>query len=321
VRRSSLAELPPAPVGRKGWPWTIADDEATVQERDSLSWPRISLVTPSFNQGAFLEETIRSVLLQGYPNLQYIVVDGGSTDSSINILRRYSPHLSYWVSEPDDGQSDAINKGFLRADGDLLGWLNSDDFLTQGALRHVAEEFRTKGPDVGALVGRGHWINRDKQAFYSPLPDHVDRASLLKWVYGCDFMQPACFFTRRAWLECGPLRTDLRYCMDLDLWLRIERKFRFAITSQTLAMANAHPAAKTVGERAKVVAETALLYASQEDGLDVARRVLTDLLEGRFSRDPTSPRKALTVGNRLLHRVGLYRTVNRLRRGARRFSK
>jgi hypothetical protein len=127
-------------------------------------------------------------------------------------------------------------------------------------------------------------------------------------------MQPACFFTRRAWLECGPLRTDLRYCMDLDLWLRIERKFRFAITPQTLAMANAHPAAKTVGERVKVVAETALLYASQEDGFEAARRVVTNLLEGRFSRDST-------VRGRLLHRVGLYETVNRLRHRARRYLK
>ena len=106
--------------------------------------PRISIVTPSFNQGQFLEETIRSVLEQGYPNLEYMVIDGGSTDGSIEIIRKYEKRLAYWTSEPDRGQADAINKGWRRATGEILAYLNSDDTYCPNALRLAAEAFRTR---------------------------------------------------------------------------------------------------------------------------------------------------------------------------------
>ena len=136
----SVRELPSPPRGRSGWPWTLEDEAPSFEDLHG-SWPRITIVTPSYNQGAYLEETIRSVLSQGYPNLEYIVIDGGSTDSSAEILKRYDGWLTYWVSERDGGQTEAINKGFARATGEIHGYLNSDDAYRPNALARVAEGF------------------------------------------------------------------------------------------------------------------------------------------------------------------------------------
>ena len=123
-------------------------DEKIILNRD-LAWPRISIVTPSFNQGRFLERTILSVLNQNYPNLEYIVMDGGSTDESVEIIKKYENYLAYWISEKDNGQSDAIKKGFQKSTGEILAWLNSDDIYLSGALRGVAGFFRDgKGTEV-----------------------------------------------------------------------------------------------------------------------------------------------------------------------------
>ena len=128
-----LSELPRAPSGKTGWPWTEESRRLPVSRYEGHPWPRISVITPSFNQGEFIEETIRSVLLQGYPDLEYLILDGGSTDNSIEIIKKYSTWLTYWVSEPDSGQSDAINRGLKRASGDFSTWINSDDMLCKNA--------------------------------------------------------------------------------------------------------------------------------------------------------------------------------------------
>src|SRR5439155_19891425 len=121
-----LSVLPPPPRGKTGWPWTEESTPVAEAIKNGASWPRISIVTPSYNQGHFIEETIRSVLLQGYPNLEYIVMDGGSKDGTLSILRKYEHAIDFYTSAPDKGQAEAINKGFARASGDILAWLNSD---------------------------------------------------------------------------------------------------------------------------------------------------------------------------------------------------
>src|SRR5262245_29806610 len=128
MRCPNLSDLPSPPPNRQGWPWT-QEGAPRLDGTPGECWPRISIVTPSYNQGRFLEETIRSVLLQGYPDLEYIVIDGGSADDSVEIIRKYERWLSFWVSERDRGQVDAINKGLRRCSGVLRNWLNSDDFL------------------------------------------------------------------------------------------------------------------------------------------------------------------------------------------------
>lgn len=137
----TLNDLPPPPPGKSGWPWTKQSQLLPEQRPDGSKWPRISIVTPSYNQGQFLEETIRSVLLQGYPNLEYIIIDGGSTDNSVEIVKKYEQYLAYWVSERDRGQSDALNKGFNHCSGDIYAYINSDDLFLANAFHKVSNAF------------------------------------------------------------------------------------------------------------------------------------------------------------------------------------
>src|SRR5579872_7498135 len=143
-----IHDLPPGPLGRSGWPWT-AEKAPSFPPRmpDGSMWPSISVITPSLNQSPFLEETIRSVLLQGYPHLEYIVMDGGSTDKTVDVLKKYEAGLTYWESRRDHGQAAAINKGFHRATGQIVAFLNSDDYYQPGALAAVAQVFMQQ-PDV-----------------------------------------------------------------------------------------------------------------------------------------------------------------------------
>lgn len=136
------ADLPLPPEQKTGWPWSeesVAGRAAPPVLFDGQALPRITVVTPSFNQGQFIEQTIRSVLMQGYPNLEYMIFDGGSSDGSVETIRKYENHLAYWQSEPDRGQSHAINKGFKRSTGQIICWLNSDDYFLPDTLKTVAE--------------------------------------------------------------------------------------------------------------------------------------------------------------------------------------
>lgn len=210
--------------------------------------PRISIVTPSFNQGRFLEKTMLSVLNQGYPNLEYIVIDGGSSDNSIDIIRKYERYLAYWVSEPDGGQSSAINKGFSRATGDIYSWLNSDDYLCPGALATIARMYGSHS-GVGAYVGAGDYVDVKGRVLLSKMPVEVSLESLYDWLEIFHFMQPSCFFTREAWISSGGLDETVHVAMDVDLWLKIARHFSFARTDTTLSCSLVHHAAKTASHR------------------------------------------------------------------------
>ncbi|MDP3921137.1 MAG: glycosyltransferase family 2 protein [Candidatus Omnitrophota bacterium] len=213
--------------------------------------PRITLVTPSYQQADFLEATILSVFGQNYPNLEYILVDGGSTDGSLEIIKRYREKLSFWVSEKDRGQSDAINKGFLHSTGMILGWLNSDDMLEPGALRHVAETLAA--PDTERwLIGAGRIIDADGRPLFHRSPAAaVTRKSLLRWHKNW-FAQPSTFWTRSLWEKAGPLDPDLHYAQDLDLWLRMKDVAEPVITTAVLSVSRFHKNAKGYKDRYEV---------------------------------------------------------------------
>lgn len=238
------------------------------------SYPKISIVTPSFNQGSFIEQTIKSVINQQYPNLEYIIIDGGSTDNTIDIIKQYEQYIDYWVSEPDGGQSQAINKGFSRATGDIYYWINSDDYLLPNALHTIASI--DWGNNVGAVVGVGHKVNLRDQIVYTPdFYEAITTDNLYNWTNNKNFMQPACFFTKKAWDECGPLNKELHFCMDVDLWLNISKKFSIKRIKQSLAHAYIHDLAKTTAEVEKMKMETYLMIASHGK-IVIARSLLYD---------------------------------------------
>ena len=208
---------------------------------------RISVVTPSYQQAQFLERTINSVLGQGYPNLEYLVIDGGSTDGIVEIIRRYAPRLAYWVSERDSGQSAAINKGLRRASGDILCWLNSDDFLAPGALEVAGHALRPGG-DADVLVGDVVFVSETGEEILTLPGRFAGKKGLACYWHGYQMHQPSIFWRREVTRDIGYLDENLHLTMDYDYWLRMVRRCRFENAGRVLAFATRHGAAKTGGD-------------------------------------------------------------------------
>jgi glycosyltransferase involved in cell wall biosynthesis len=241
---ASTFDLPAAPDGLKEWPWQTDTSQEPLDQPEASSLPRISVITPSYNQARFIEQTIRSVLLQQYPNLEYIIIDGGSADGSVEIIRKYEPWLSYWVSEPDRGQSHAINKGFEKATGQILCWLNSDDYYLPDALL-TAGRTLADGAKHYALVG--HCLVEYENGRPSRLLEgrYEDRRRLLRFWYGYQMHQAAIFWRREVFESTGWLNEELHLIMDFDYWARISEHFDFVNVDRALACCNFHSEAKT----------------------------------------------------------------------------
>lgn len=246
-----ICAFPDPPLGKAVWPWIRSGPSAiTTGAMDGL--PRISIVTPSYNQGQYIEETIRSVLLQGYPNLEYIIIDGGSTDNTVEVIRKYEPWITYWVSEPDRGQSHAINKGFERATGDILGWLCSDDLLMPGALDLVGACFATH-QDCYWLAGAAESVRLPEgtRSHYSA-GTRGQLGFLAYWQYGVSgnsCPQPSTFWRKPLWEMAGQLREDNHLAMDYELWLEFERRAPLHVLDAVLSVSRIHDSCKSVSRR------------------------------------------------------------------------
>jgi len=240
--------------GRRQVAWRSAD-------RLGLNGDVISVITPSYNQAQFLEETILSVLGQDYPNLEYIVVDGGSTDGSVEIIKKYADRLAYWVSEPDRGQSHAINKGLERATGEIVAWLNSDDLYCPGTLSTVARYF-AEHPEVAVVYGNSEYVAEDgKHLGYYPARPY-DRRALFGQFAGdiANYIpQPSVFMRLEAPRPAQLVDERLRYALDYDLWGRLARYYQFGCISQTLSRYRLTPTAKTSSLRLRGAAEMAVV--------------------------------------------------------------
>ena len=214
--------------------------------------PLVTVVTPSYNMARFLPETIESVLSQDYPHIQYVVMDGGSTDETVEILKSYGDRIE-WVSEKDGGQSDAVNKGFARARGEIFTFLNADDVYLPGAVRHAVEAFQAH-PEVGVVYGDAWYTAEDGSIIkrYPVDPYEYDRLGTL-----CFICQPASFIRTKVWGEVGGLNRDLHLTLDYDLWLRISDRYSMKKVDHVLATSRMYMDNKTLGRRAEWFREIA----------------------------------------------------------------
>jgi len=275
-----LEELPPPPAGRTGWPWTEEAASLPPERPDGGAWPRLTIVTPSFNQAAFLEATLRSVLLQGYPDLEYFVMDGGSTDGSVEIVKKYSRWLTDWTSGPDGGQSNAINRGLRLGSGLFCTWINSDDMLCQEALATHASRV---GFDAGVMyAGDCLYVDAEARPLYVHRGRIHDVRDLLRvrtvWraiEQRGHIVQPEVIFPRQLALEVGALNTDNHRTMDFELWGKLLLAgARFEYTHILFAMFRLHEQQKTgqAWAQTQSLVETALQLLEQARDLTAQER-------------------------------------------------
>ena len=209
-----------------------------------------SVVTPSYNQGFFIERTITSVLSQSGIDLDYLICDGGSTDTSVSVISNYAAHIQ-WLSETDDGQADAVNKGIGMTKGDIIAWINSDDIYYSGALAKVARVF-SNHPEIQVVYGQADWID-EFDNILKPFPTEPWNYDRLKET--CFLCQPAVFFRRSLVERYGPLNKTLQYCMDYELWLRYGQHARFYYLPEKLAGSRMYKTNKTMGQALAAHAE------------------------------------------------------------------
>lgn len=308
-------------------------------------WPRISIVIPSYRQGEFLAETLRSVILQGYPDLELIVIDGGSNDGTVEILKRYEPWIDHWTSEPDRGQSHAINKGFARATGEVVTFLGSDDLYAPGALRDVACRY-LQHPRCGAVVGAFCFLDEPEgglsERIPARLPDPGPHDLTLLDPAAWRLHQVSTFYSREALEAVGPrVVEDLHYTMDRELLYRVARRFPIVLSERVYGLFRRHPQAKSSASIVPMSREMGALHlrSGAEGGERTRRRRLARHHwargEWKLARSGVGVRKAVPALLRtLLHRpdfalrraylltwcevLGVAQPLRRLRRALRR---
>lgn len=230
-----------AKTERKGWPWDSETDRTIYNS--NIQWPKISIVTPSYEQAEFIEETIRSVILQNYPNIEYIIIDGGSRDGTVDILNKYSDFINCWVSEKDDGQSHAIIKGFEIASGSIYNWINSDDILHDKGLYYIAKAF-IENPGINFVHGKNGIV--DITSSLTGCMPHPKDNLQLRYLYEMPYGQQACFFSSDLYKKVGGIKKDLRFSMDYELYVKMHLMHSRSLQiDQLIGSFRIHPKTKT----------------------------------------------------------------------------
>ena len=239
--------------------------------------PLISIITPSYNQGQFLEQTIKSVIDQDYENKEHIIIDGGSSDNSVDIIHQYEKHLAHWISEPDNGQVNAICKGFDMAKGDVLCWLNSDDYFLPHALRRVADAINSS-PDAVAWVGGCRLIDPSGIKLRTVAARKLSRADMADWGNSGWFFQPSCFFSADAYHRVGGLSDRFKLAFDVELWIKLAELGEFIKIDEVLSAAIIHDDAKTQKQKNEMKAEHIMIQAVYGFD-DIAKERIGDILK------------------------------------------
>lgn len=240
LKQGLLKVLPKVKADQSGWPWT--EETKPAMYDGQRIWPKITIVTPSYNQDKFIEETIRSVLLQNYPNLEYIIIDGDSTDSTIEVLKKYSPWISYWQSEKDSGQGHAINLGFSLASGYYYAWINSDDYYLKNVFKTVVSTFLNSNTEFVYGFG-GNMLNKSQRVEEFRVRRLFDYFLRIPSLF-----QPSCFW--KADIH-QPIWEELECSLDYELWLRMIKGKRKIRIKKQLSVANVHDNAKTYDPKMK----------------------------------------------------------------------
>jgi glycosyltransferase involved in cell wall biosynthesis len=256
MRCPALKELPSPPPGKTGWPWTVETPQLPPARPDGLLWPRISVITPSYNQGRFIEDTIRSVLLQGYPDLEYMIIDGGSSDETVSIIKKYESWLRYWVSEKDGGQPNAINKGLRKATGEIFNWINSDDLLVPSALEIIGTAARTDQVIAGSVINfgvDGRTLIRNRNL--------TPRALVISEIGTC-FHQPGVWLPLKGVFEAGGIDESLEYAFDFELIIRyLNSRPLVRYVDRPVAMFRLHESSRTCSQSAEQDKDRRAIYS------------------------------------------------------------
>lgn len=239
--------------------WLKEGFDKEVRKNKDESWPMITIITPSYNQGQFIEETILSVLCQNYPNLEYLVFDGGSNDNTLEVIKKYEDYIDYWESNKDRGQSDAINKGFKKTTGDIVTWLNSDDLFFPDTLFKVAKLFKEKGNFRQIIYGEGDYlIDKYNIVLYNKTAQLAKKHPLNLVDY---IIQPSCFWGKVVIDEIGLLSEDLHYGFDWDWFITAEKNnIPFTFTPQRFSVYRIHADHKSSSAGMKRTKELAKIY-------------------------------------------------------------
>lgn len=293
MRCPTLQELPPPPPGKSGWPWTEETPQSPTSPPGGGAWQKISIVTPCFNHGEFVEETIRSVLLQGYQNLDYIIIDGASKDDSVGIIRRYERWLSYWVSEPDEGCSNAVKKGFTKATGEVFGIMCADDFYMPGGILKLVQ-LRLSQPNAVAWAGGCPEVDLAGKVVNPGGAFIRELAKMGDWGVGAWFGCIACLFDASSYVRVGGFDDRFKNANDVELWVKLSRLGSFSLSESIVATARFNPSSLSHRDWAGEVAALISLnyihgchanaksilqrYVAKETGLEAKRFAPSDCL-------------------------------------------